>query len=774
MQPSRKCNSTCWLALLAILLVTVTAGHAHGQSTVDAQSGGVPATEAPNVGEALSLEDRRAAVAKQRQALQSRIDAASSDATPNGMHESMQWQLEALKYLELLYAQHEGVEQRKSELRDEKKALTAELDLLRSAGPPESKPYSFLLVDELQDELSVEAGRVETVREEIAAAQRLLATVQEKYDDAESQRRQAQEKCDAEGDAQQKRPLLARLEMAKLQSRVLAEALRVRKLEVEAARQKQELTQIRHQLLQEKLEVMSEDIVFSAADLAARLAALDQDEKRVHQDLADAQTELIEAERRWLDAKARHEKSGGGAAGAEEELEARQLDRDLQLETISLLNQRLALIALENLVWDLRYRTVNGLIPTDQFPSELSDLNGYRDRQKQTRALLEIRVHDLRLELSALDKRHRNARQEDAASTRWLEHQLERIQRLIGVIATNLVRQDATGRLLEKTAGDLGELSTDATPAGQLARLSRLGRACWDYEIAAVDDRPITVGKLILGVVFLLVGYAISRLLSRSVGRRVFARLGLTPGAASALQTISFYLMLTVFGFLSLELANVPLTVFTFLGGAVAIGVGFGSQNLMNNFISGLILLAERPVRVGDLVDIDGVNGTVENIGARSTRVRSGSNLEILVPNSTFLENRVTNWTLSNTQIRISVAVGVAYGSPTRQVTQLLRQTVTENADVLPDPEPLILFKEFGDNSLNFEVHFWVHMRTLMDGERIASEVRHTIDDLFREANITIAYPQRDVHLDTVKPIEVNFRQFTDDQLPAFGNRDAA
>jgi small-conductance mechanosensitive channel len=263
-------------------------------------------------------------------------------------------------------------------------------------------------------------------------------------------------------------------------------------------------------------------------------------------------------------------------------------------------------------------------------------------------------------------------------------------------------------------------------------------------------------------------------LLSRVVGRRIFTRLGMTPGAASAVQTISFYILLTVFGFLSLELANVPLTIFTFLGGAVAIGVGFGSQTLMNNFISGLILLAERPVRVGDLVDIDGVNGTIEYIGARSTRVKTGANLEILVPNSQLLENKVTNWTLSDSQIRIMVGVGVAYGSPTRNVAGLLRQAVTDNPDVLSTPEPLILFKEFGDNALNFEVHFWVQMRTVMQGERVASEVRHAIDDLLARANITIAFPQRDVHLDSVKPLEVNVRQITQDRLGDARLREAA
>jgi small-conductance mechanosensitive channel len=244
----------------------------------------------------------------------------------------------------------------------------------------------------------------------------------------------------------------------------------------------------------------------------------------------------------------------------------------------------------------------------------------------------------------------------------------------------------------------------------------------------------------------------------------------LDPGVTSALQTIAFYTLLVTFSLFSLQLISIPLTVFAFLGGAVAIGVGFGSQNILNNFISGLILLAERPIRVGDLVEIDGLHGNVENIGARSTRVRTGANLEIIVPNSTFLENNVTNLTLSDTRIRTMVSVGVAYGSPTRDVDRLLREAVASRPDIHLEPEPIVLFKEFGDNSLLFEIHFWINARTIMQAQKIESEVRHTIDDLCRQAEITIAFPQRDVHLDTVRPIEVNLRALADDVENRFGS----
>ena len=155
-------------------------------------------------------------------------------------------------------------------------------------------------------------------------------------------------------------------------------------------------------------------------------------------------------------------------------------------------------------------------------------------------------------------------------------------------------------------------------------------------------------GRLLLA---LLVGVIAARLLGRLFGRHVLPRLGLNEGAINAIQSISFYSLCVLFSLLSLELVNLPFAAFTFLGGAVAIAFGFGSQNILNNFMSGLILLAEQPIRVGDLVEMEGVRGVVEHIGARSTRVKTISNHEIIVPNSILLENKVTNLTLSGSAL---------------------------------------------------------------------------------------------------------------------------
>ena len=203
-----------------------------------------------------------------------------------------------------------------------------------------------------------------------------------------------------------------------------------------------------------------------------------------------------------------------------------------------------------------------------------------------------------------------------------------------------------------------------------------------------------------------------------------------------------------ILAFMVLDLLQVPLGAFAFVSGAVAIGVGFGAQNIINNFISGWILMWERPIKIGDFLDMGEVRGTVEAINTRSTRIRRVDGVHLLVPNSYFLENTVTNWTLVDELVRTSVVVGVAYGSDVREVTRLLEEIADSHPDVLKEPPRLVYFDDFGDSSLVFELNIWV-LATAERGLRmIRSDLRYQIDELFRANGVTISFPQRDVHLD--------------------------
>ncbi len=278
----------------------------------------------------------------------------------------------------------------------------------------------------------------------------------------------------------------------------------------------------------------------------------------------------------------------------------------------------------------------------------------------------------------------------------------------------------------------------------------------WNYEIIVIDRNSVTVKKVVFSLLILAIGLVASRYLIRFAVNRLIRYARLKDSAGAALKKVLSFSAYCLVFLLALRMVNIPLAAFAFLGGAVAIGLGFGAQNLINNFISGFIIMGERPISIGDLIEVEGILGQVEEIGARSTRVRTGENIHILVPNSSFLEKSITNWTLSDRNIRTQVSVGVIYGSPVRDVERLLIQAAAENQLVLKNPEPFVLFRDFGDSALIFDVYFWVSIRRVIERRLIESSIRFRIDDLFREADITIAFPQLDVHLDTQRSLELS------------------
>ncbi len=277
----------------------------------------------------------------------------------------------------------------------------------------------------------------------------------------------------------------------------------------------------------------------------------------------------------------------------------------------------------------------------------------------------------------------------------------------------------------------------------------------WNYQLFAINNHVIAVSQLVIAVCVLVMGLVLSKIVSRRVGQQVLPRMKVDPGASSAIQSILYYLMVAIAIVMALQIAGVPLTIFTIFGGALALGIGFGSQNIVNNFISGLLLLIERPIHIGNLVSIAGDMGTVHKVGARSTHIIGYDGATYIVPNSMLLENTITNWALTDQRVRSIVGVGVAYGSDTQRVGELLKQAIDEHDRVLHLDDNRIVFQSFGDNSLNFEIHFWTKPRSVLDKNSIESDVRFAIDALCREHGISIAFPQRDVHLDTPAPLEI-------------------
>ncbi|MEA3487353.1 MAG: mechanosensitive ion channel, partial [Thermodesulfobacteriota bacterium] len=280
----------------------------------------------------------------------------------------------------------------------------------------------------------------------------------------------------------------------------------------------------------------------------------------------------------------------------------------------------------------------------------------------------------------------------------------------------------------------------------------------WSFELWVMDEHSVTVKKVIYALIVLIIGVLLIRFGIRITRRHLLPRTSLGASAAAAIEKMLYYFGLFLIVLFALRIVNIPLTAFAFLGGAVAIGVGFGAQTLINNFISGFIIMAEQPIKIGDLIEMEGNYAVVEEIGARCTRIRTFANIHMLVPNSSFLEKNIINWTLSDHNIRGQVTVGVAYGSPAREVKRLMLKAVKDHGKILTRPEPYVFFSDFGDNALIFNVYFWIGMSRLMERWTTESDIRFRIDALFQEAGIVIAFPQLDVHFDTKTPLQLQIR----------------
>lgn len=280
-------------------------------------------------------------------------------------------------------------------------------------------------------------------------------------------------------------------------------------------------------------------------------------------------------------------------------------------------------------------------------------------------------------------------------------------------------------------------------------------KTVWNFVLATMPGgQTISVGQVIAVLLLLIGGYYGGRLIGYLIGRKLEKR-DIRPDIIYVLKRIVFFSILIVVVITALGLLGIPLTAFAFATGALAIGIGFGAQNIINNFISGWILMAERPIRIGDFIEFDAWQGTIEQVGNRSTRIRRTDGVHLLVPNSQLLERTVVNWTLVDQLIRTTVRVGVEYGSPVRLVSELIMQAVTEQQQVKTTPAPTVVFEDFGDNSLVFDTYFWCDVT----GERllreIRSDIRFRLCELFADNDVVVAFPQRDVHLDTRKALEV-------------------
>jgi small-conductance mechanosensitive channel len=254
-----------------------------------------------------------------------------------------------------------------------------------------------------------------------------------------------------------------------------------------------------------------------------------------------------------------------------------------------------------------------------------------------------------------------------------------------------------------------------------------------------------SLGGVLSVLLTMVIGYALANFFTLVLKQFVLPKLRLHRGVPYAISKVTYYGLLLLVTMTALTEAGVELSKFTVLTGALGVGLGFGMQNIVNNFVSGLILLFERPVHVGDTVDIGGLIGRVRRIGARSSTVLTFQGAEVIVPNSNLISNQVINWTLSSAWRRVDILVNVAYGTDPERVLKLLVEAADSHPGVLRERPSTAYFLGFGENALNFELRFWsAHQETWFD---LQSEVTLAVAKSLHEAGIEIPFPQRDLHL---------------------------
>ncbi len=267
-----------------------------------------------------------------------------------------------------------------------------------------------------------------------------------------------------------------------------------------------------------------------------------------------------------------------------------------------------------------------------------------------------------------------------------------------------------------------------------------------DYPLIKLGDSYLTLSSLFVFVCTVILVFLAERLFRRLLTRRLLQRTQFHPSMQYAISKIAGYIFIAVGFYVALKFVGIDLSSLAFIAGAIGVGLGFGLQNIISNFVSGLIILAERPISIGDRVQLGDTAGIVTKISLRSTNIVTNDNITIIVPNSDFITSKVTNWNYGDPKVRIRLPIGVAYGTETEKLRRLLLEVASENPHVLKEPAPDVFFEGFGDSALNFELSVWTTDMTSKP-RLFRSQLNYAMEKKLRENKVEIPFPQRDLHV---------------------------
>lgn len=266
-----------------------------------------------------------------------------------------------------------------------------------------------------------------------------------------------------------------------------------------------------------------------------------------------------------------------------------------------------------------------------------------------------------------------------------------------------------------------------------------------DFTLFQINQKPVTVFNVIIFMVVTAGFVLLGRYVRKTLDRKVFNKLKVDQGTSYTLSRVTQYSVITIGALISFQIVGIDLSGLAVIFGLLSVGIGFGLQNITSNFISGLIILFERPISVGDRVTVNNIEGDIIEINIRATKVRTVNNISIIVPNSEFVSKDVINYSHGDPSFRLDIDVGVSYGSDLEKVLQALQEVAASNSHIMNSPEPQVHLIEFGESSWKMQLRVWI--KDVKDHPIIKNELNQAIVHTFRNYGVEIPFPQRDLHL---------------------------
>jgi small-conductance mechanosensitive channel len=713
-----------------------------------------------------ALTDVRAQNAEQLRLAQRKLEA--NGATDKAAAHEVAF----LQTRDAILAQRSAVEQQVKDLNSRKARIESQL----KSPPAPDKPPTFADLDRMRDDLATAQAKDALLADKLETATTNQERAQAALDESQVKCRQAQSAYESGKDGPKAAELSAAADRARRDVELATDTLTLRKSELARGQLAKDVQQLSVKLMQDKVERTKPLVTLSKEDYEQQINDITKLQESTKSSLSRAESDMGATEVEITALK----KQQDAAAGADraligEKIAAQYRTRQRASEEVESFSQQMQQLGELRQAWHWRYE----LASVQRDPNDQEVYQQLKSQQKETRRILEelssglriqiLTMKNLRSDLASVVKKANDAAKAPAELQSYIQEQQDQIETTLKINDQRIVSIETVRRVHEKLLDELNENLKALTPTSVALGAWYQFEQVWNHPYMSAEKGPITVGMTVKALATLALGWMLSRFLSVLVAYRVLKRFHLSKDATSAIRSLVFYLMLIGVVLEAMHMVNIDLTAFTILGGALAIGVGFGSQALINNFIGGLIMLAERPVRLGERIIFGGTDGVVEDVGFRCTKLRTSSDHLLTIPNSTLVNESIENIDRRRT-IRRKLNIAVTYNISRAALASAVDaiRKILEEKEIRERIHPIIgfeefspkvFFSEFAAESLNIQIVYWYAPADWWGYMEHCQRVNFRIMEEFERMGIDFAFPSKTAYVKKEKKVTATGRE---------------